>query len=115
MTTGEETTGPSTSSSPSSKHGTAFAVESSKRAERDLEAEATAWMQLHGSAPSKLGSDLANAREALAEHPYLGQRYRRLRKLLLRETGYFLIYEVFPRKRLIRIHGLAYKGRFARR
>ena len=100
---------------PSQKCGVAkrFAIELHRNAQRDLEQEDAAWRLAHGNAPSKLDLDLAQASEALAAHPYLGPRIsttRRLRKLLLRNTGYFLVYEVLPRKRIVRIVGLMHKG-----
>jgi len=97
----------------SSGNGTPFAIAIGRRAERDLEAENARWRESHGNAPSKLDADLAEASEALSRHPYLGQRSGPRRKLLLPRTGYFLIYKVRPRKRVVNILGLLHKGHFA--
>jgi hypothetical protein len=71
-----------------------------------VERETTAWELLHGGARSLLPDEYERAVDALASQPYLGVRLagrRHRRKLLLQRTGFFVVYEVKPRLRLVKI------------
>jgi len=74
------------------------------------------WRASHGTAPSRLESELVDTFARLASHPYLGTAYRsgaERRKLRI-ETGYFVIYRIQPRNRVITIVQLLHESELYR-
>jgi len=99
------------SSSRGSDDNGKFTIDFTPKAHLAIDLEQQLWLLLHEDEPSQLAGEVARAIEALAVHPYLGRRLqtprtRKLFKLLLGRTGFFLTYEVLPRRRIVRIVGL---------
>jgi hypothetical protein len=97
---------------------TRFTVTIMGPARRTLDRETNGWEALHDE-PSQLPDEFENAVNALAMHPYAGRRVPtrpgHVRKYYLRRTGFFIVYRVKPRLRVIEIFSLAAKRSLAHR
>lgn len=85
---------------------------------RAFDREIEVWELQNPAARSQLPDDLAAAMVEVALHPYVGRRVRGRdndRKMQLRRTGFFIVYRVYPRLRMIRIVSLAPKASLAHR
>ncbi|HEY5925435.1 MAG TPA: hypothetical protein VIV11_27310 [Kofleriaceae bacterium] len=95
-----------------------FAVVETRPAQRTVERETLEWEQLHEGEESQLPAEYASALSALATHPYLGSQLRRrghYRKLYLRRTGFFILYRLMPRRRIVVVVALVAKRSLAHR
>lgn len=83
-----------------------FIVTATSLAQRTLQRETETW-ERENAARSQLPDEYDAALEALAVQPFIGVRLRsrrkHVRKLLLRRTGFFVVYEVKPRSRVVTI------------
>ena len=103
--TSAESTSPERRSSESSR--SAFIVDWSARAKRQLDQELAWWDQHRTAAYGQLDADVLEALRLLGAQPYLGTRQSSAgpydRRLLLRESGLWMMYRVHPRRRTILI------------
>ena len=96
-----------------------LAIEVTFRARRVVDRDTAHWEDKNPGARSQLPDELAEALEFLARHPRAGRavsrRRRNDRKLHLRRTGFFVVYRIHPRLRLIRIITLVPEASLAHR
>jgi len=87
--------------------------------EETAKVEARAWELNHPGARSRLPDDVADIVERLADHPYLGTRLRRarghVRRVMLRRTGFVVVYQVYSRLRIVKLVGLFAKASLGHR
>jgi plasmid stabilization system protein ParE len=104
--TNAERTSPERRSSESSTREP-FIIDWSVSAKRQLDQELGWWDQNRTTAYGQLDADVRSALRLLGAQPYIGTRQSSAgtyaRRLLLRESGLWMMYRVYPRRRTILI------------